>query len=204
MNTNAGDPLHEGAPIPSDPPAPGDPPTRSRLSPKRLGVPLAILLVLVAVLAVRATRPPSLALEPDGAPAPDFTLASLDGETHQLSTYLGSPIVVNFWASWCYSCEDEAPVLAQAEREWRDQGVVFVGVNTKDGKTWAREFVERHGLEYLQLFDGDGSVSRSFGLTGHPETYFIDRKGRIAAKRIGPVDRASIDQYLAEILSRST
>ena len=96
----------------------------------------------------------------------------------------GRPAVVNFWASWCPPCKDEAPVLAEGARRHAGE-VTFVGIDYQDFTQDARRFVRRYGLPFLILRDGDGSQSRRWGITAVPETYFLDLRGRVVYRSIG-------------------
>ena len=99
---------------------------------------------------------------------------------------LEGPIVLNFWASWCTPCADEAPVLEAAWKRSRD--VLFLGVNQQDVTDDARDFVERHGVTFPSVRDGSDTTGRSWGLTGLPETFFLDRRGEVVGHVIGAVD----------------
>lgn len=123
--------------------------------------------------------------------APDFTLERLDGAggTLSLDELRGKPLVVNFWASWCVPCKDEAPVLQETYERYRDQGLVVVGIDAQDFRADARRFVKRFGLTYPIVYDGKGSTLGKWGVTGFPETFFVDRAGNLVGERIsGAVD----------------
>jgi cytochrome c biogenesis protein CcmG/thiol:disulfide interchange protein DsbE len=123
--------------------------------------------------------------------APDFTLDRLDvdGKTLTLSELEGKPLVVNFWASWCIPCKDEAPVLEQTWQRYRDQGLVVIGVDAQDFRKDARRFMRRFGVTYPVVYDGKGSTLGKWGVTGFPETFFVDRSGNLVGQRIsGAVD----------------
>jgi cytochrome c biogenesis protein CcmG, thiol:disulfide interchange protein DsbE len=118
-------------------------------------------------------------------PAPDFTLESLDGgETISLSDYRGKAVVLNFWASWCQPCKQEAPLLQKAWERHRDEGLVVLGVDAQDLKSDARRFVERYGLTYPILHDRNGVTLGRFGYSGFPETWFVDREGRLVGEHV--------------------
>jgi cytochrome c biogenesis protein CcmG/thiol:disulfide interchange protein DsbE len=120
--------------------------------------------------------------------APDFTLPRLDEESSlNLASLRGKVVVLNFWASWCPPCRDEAPLLESAWQRYRDRGVVFVGVDIEDLSSSARRFVEQYGVTYTNVRDGDGSTRSRFGLLGLPETMVLDREGRIVHYIAGPV-----------------
>lgn len=140
---------------------------------------------------------------PVGAVAPSFTLRRLEGAgTVSLDSYRGKPVVLNFWASWCGPCKSEAAVL---ERDWtRYRGkVVFLGVDYHDLASDARRFVSAHGLTFPMLQDGSGSVTGSYGISQVPETYVLDRQGRIVAHLAGPVTQGSYAGEFRAALSRA-
>lgn len=141
-----------------------------------------------------------LAAHPEGAPAPLFTLPLLDEGTLRLASLRGRPVMLNFWASWCGPCKDEAPTLAAGWKRWRDRGVLFFGVDEQDSKSYAIEFQARYGIEYPSAYDAVGETQRRYGVAGFPESFFIGADGRIKAKWIGPIDAASLDQNLELIV----
>jgi cytochrome c biogenesis protein CcmG, thiol:disulfide interchange protein DsbE len=122
--------------------------------------------------------------------APAFDLDRLDREgTLSMADLRGKPVVVNFWASWCVPCRDEAPVLEQTYRRYRDQGLVVLGIDVNDFRADARRFMEKYGLTYPVVYDGKGSTVGKWGVRGFPETFFVDRSGKLVGERIsGPVD----------------
>ena len=113
----------------------------------------------------------------------------------------GSPVVLNLWASWCTPCRQEAPRL---ERRWRTagpQGVLFLGLDIQDVRGDARAFAARYGLTYPSVRESGREVANKYGATGIPETYFIDRRGRVVAHARGPVD---VEQLQAGIAAART
>jgi cytochrome c biogenesis protein CcmG, thiol:disulfide interchange protein DsbE len=143
-----------------------------------------------------------------GQPAPAFALERLTGDGKlSLASYQGKPLVINFFASWCLPCKDEAPILEQTWRRYRDRGLVVLGVDAQDFRGDGRRFVKDHGLTYPIAFDGKGSTLGRFGLTGFPETYFVARDGTIAAEKVvGGIDagenREKFDAGVEAALSR--
>jgi len=148
-------------------------------------VPVVALLLVIGYASIRKQQPASITAalaRGQQPPAPSFRLPRLDGGTLALAELRGRSVVLNFWASWCIPCKDEAPLLERAWREYRDRGVVVVGVNIQDLEPEARRFIAQTGATYPQVRDRDGSVSRAYGTTGVPETFFINRNGRIVRK----------------------
>lgn len=138
-----------------------------------------------------------------GRPAAPFALTSFEGAPMQLAALRGKVVVLNFWASWCYpACYEEAPVLERGWREYRDRGVIVLGVDIQDKTEAAQKFIRDFGLTFPNAPDPGGKVSVDFGVYGVPETFFVDRQGRIRAKHVGAVtDRAlreQLDRLLAE------
>lgn len=181
--------------------APPAPPGTGR---QRGVVVAAILVVLVLGLgwvAMRVMGSGDLGQDPFGRAAPNFELPRLKGEgTVSLSDFKGKPVVLNFWASWCGPCKDEGPVLAAAERKWRDQDVVFLGVDSEDTRQAALEFEQAFGIEYDSAFDEQGELEAKYGVLGFPETFFIDRQGKIHGKYVGPIDAQTLDTYVSAIV----
>lgn len=122
-------------------------------------------------------------LTPGGGLAPAGTPVSLDD-------LRGRPVVLNFWASWCEPCKDESPLLEAIWQRYRTRGVMVIGVDVQDLSDDATEFVADLALTYPSLYDGPGDTQDRFGVTGVPETFVIDRQGRVAAYVRGPVERA--------------
>ena len=131
--------------------------------------------------------------------APSFTLERLDGKGDlALESLRGQTVVLNFWASWCGPCRDEMPLLQQASERWQGKGVVFVGIDIDDLRSDARAFLERFGVTYANVYDGKSSTVGRYGVTGVPETYFIDAAGKIRYRIAGPVEEAAdLDKGIA-------
>lgn len=143
----------------------------------------------------RPIRPPGFeleVLEPDSTKglAPNLAAAVADGRL-SLAELRGTPVVVNFWASWCPPCRTEAPRLERVWRGARNRGVLVLGLNMQDISDDAREFMDEFGISYPNVRDPEDGVARDWGATGLPETFFIDARGRVVGHVIGAV---SIDQ----------
>jgi cytochrome c biogenesis protein CcmG, thiol:disulfide interchange protein DsbE len=136
-----------------------------------------------------------------GEPAPLFTAPRLDGDgTFSLSEAQGTPVLLNFWASWCVPCRDEAPLFRRAARQYRGR-VSFVGVDIKDSRSDAIAFARRHELDYTLVRDL-GAIAPRYGLTGQPETFFIDSSGVIVEHVPGPVFEDDLYALLDILVAR--
>lgn len=134
------------------------------------------------------------------APSPPLPLLSGSGR-RSLADFRGRVVVLNVFASWCVPCETEAPVLEREQRSLTAQGATVLGVTYNDNADDAARFVHRLGLSYPVLRDPEGQVAGSLAVHGVPETFVIDRRGRIAAIRRGAVDRDFLLRTLAPLLA---
>lgn len=175
--------------------------TKSRSRWLRVTLALVPAVAFMALLWFGLTRSSSQATV--GNPAPEFELPSVTtGEMISSDDLKGRPVVVNFWASWCIPCREEAPLLERAYREYRDDGVIFLGVNIKDAKSDAEDFIEEFGITYPNVRDVDQQLTRPFGVLGLPETFFLDHdwtffgtvKGEQTAEQEGTVVRGAISE----------
>jgi cytochrome c biogenesis protein CcmG/thiol:disulfide interchange protein DsbE len=177
-------------------------------------LPLAVMLGVVAVLGVLTygvtssgqseTIDDALA-EGRRVPAPALTLSPLGAEAPaSLSDYRGKVVLLNFWASWCAPCRDESPLLQRWHDRMHSKGGIVLGVNVLDVRSDARAFVEEFGLTYPMLRDGGSDSSEAFGVVGYPETFVIDRSGRIAAVTHGPVDDSDLRRQVLPLLLEKT
>ncbi len=186
-------------PAPTDP-RPGGPPGR----PRWLVVSLVVVALTFAIMALGTIRisgdTSGLTGPLVGRPAPDFRLQDLDGRMTSLSDLRGRPVVVNFWASWCIPCREEAPLLADAQARYAASGLEVLGVVFQDDAGAAREFMERFATRYPGLLDPDGQTAIDYGVRGIPVTFLIGRDGTIRRVFLGQlrVDtfRAAIEEIL--------
>lgn len=138
-----------------------------------------------------------------GRPAAEFSLRTFTGETVSLHGLRGKVVVLNFWASWCYpACYEEAPVLERGWQAYRDRGVLVLGVDIQDTREAAEKFIRDFALTFPNAPDTAGRVSIEYGVYGVPETFFIDRRGRIRGKHVGAVTeealRTNVERLLVE------
>lgn len=137
-----------------------------------------------------------------GEASPRFTAELLEGSgTRSLDDLAGKPVVLNFWASWCVPCKDEAPMFKAAQERYGED-VHLVGMNIRDAKSDALSFVERYDLEYLQLRDEGLQVYDDYGLTGQPETFFIDDRGVLVEHIAGPVTEQQLFSLIDILVAR--
>ena len=135
-----------------------------------------------------------------GQKAPEFSITRLDtNETVKLSQFIGKPVVLNFWATWCGPCAMEHPNLEWAARKYADQ-VVFLGIVFEDTEANTKRFLAEKGWTFTQLFDPKSTIAVDYAVSGVPETYFINREGVIVGKYAAPIDRNTLDKRIAEIL----
>lgn len=176
-------------------------PRRARIVRASLLSSLAVVVILAMVL-VAFSGKRGLSADPVGSKAPGFTLPLLDGKGEvALDDLRGKVVVLNFWASWCTSCEAEAKVLEAGWQKWESRGVQFLGVDTQDSRRWGMEKEKEWGTTYPSVFDGDSRTKNRYGTTGIPETFFIDARGVITAKQIGSIETPALDAFITGALT---
>jgi cytochrome c biogenesis protein CcmG/thiol:disulfide interchange protein DsbE len=133
--------------------------------------------------------------------APELDLPRLSGAGRSsLAAYRGKVVVLNFWASWCVPCRKESPLLERWHRRISRRGGTVLGVDVLDISSDARGFIRDFKLSYPMLRDKGGDTLDAFGVIAYPETFVIDRGGRIAASRRGPVDERFLRRQVAPLL----
>ncbi len=153
------------------------------------------LLTLVAFGLIRSQQGPVGV----GQRAPEFTLTTFEGTQYESADLLGNVVLVNFWASWCKPCEQEARELEQAYQMYKDDGVVFLGVDYVDTEPEAKAYLERFSITYPNGPDLGTAISQAFRTRGVPETYVVGSDGRISSVKIGPY--SSLEEILEAIES---
>jgi cytochrome c biogenesis protein CcmG/thiol:disulfide interchange protein DsbE len=171
---------------------------------KTLLVPLASVPVILLLAYGFRTDPRAIPSPLVTKPAPAFRLAAFDGPEVSLASLRGTPVVLNFWASWCYpACYEEAPHLEAAWRRYKDRGLMMVGVAIQDKEAAAREFMRKFAFTFPNGPDPGSKISIDYGVYGVPETLFIDRQGRIAYKHVGALTPALLDAQIQALLKGS-
>jgi cytochrome c biogenesis protein CcmG/thiol:disulfide interchange protein DsbE len=151
-----------------------------------VGVVAALLALLVWRVATDEQSEVPAALEAGKTPpAPHFELPRLDTDGElALASLRGKAVVVNFWASWCKPCKEEVPLLEQAWRRYRGDGLVVIGIDYDDFKGDAVEFARRYGATYPIVHDREKSTVNDYGVIGVPETFFVNRQGKLVGERV--------------------
>lgn len=155
---------------------------------------VAAFVILLALSLIRA-NPEQL----KSGPAPDFTLTLFGGGEFTLSEHRGEVVVINFWASWCDPCRDEAPFLERAWRKRKDQGVMFIGVDYLDSEKEALAYLAEFDITYPNGPDLASKISQQYRITGVPETFIVDQEGDIVFFKPGPMTEEELLGELARL-----
>ncbi|MEE9138126.1 MAG: TlpA disulfide reductase family protein [candidate division NC10 bacterium] len=171
---------------------------------KKVLIPLSVLPILFLLAYGFWTDPRYVPSPLIAKPAPPFALTLFDGEHLSLKGLQGKVVVVNFWASWCFpACYEEAPVLEGTWRTYKDKDVVVVGVNVQDTENAAKEFMDRFQFTFPNGPDPGGKISIDYGVYGIPETFVLDKEGRIAYKHVGAVTADVLSAQIEGLLRRA-
>lgn len=171
---------------------------------KRVLIPISVVPLLLLLAYGFWTDPRYVPSPLIAKSAPAFTLTLFDGGQLDLEGLRGKVVVVNFWASWCFpACYEEAPVLEAAWRAYKDQDVVVVGVNVQDTERAAREFMDRFRFTFPNGPDPGGRISIGYGVYGIPETFVLDKAGRIAYKHVGAVTADVLSAQIESLLDQA-
>jgi cytochrome c biogenesis protein CcmG, thiol:disulfide interchange protein DsbE len=160
---------------------------------------LAVVALLVFGLASKASSRIAVGEKP-----PDRALPRLEGNGKEtLAAYRGEWVLVNFWASWCVPCREEAPELEEFQQRHAGEDFTVLGIDTQDLSDDGRAFARKYELSYPQLHDGDGKLADEYGTTGVPENFLVDPKGRVQWLTAGPISERSLGEVEALIKGRS-
>jgi cytochrome c biogenesis protein CcmG/thiol:disulfide interchange protein DsbE len=172
---------------------------RRRFSPALIATGAIALLVLGLLgyaLIDQPGEPPQV-----GSQVPDFHLTSLDGNPMSMSTHQGEIVVLNFFASWCAPCRQEAAALEQTWRQYQDRGVQFVGIAYKDAASKAQAFLDEFAVTYPSAVEPGNHTAQAYGVTGVPETFVVDQQGRLVHHFVGPVTQAELSHILDQAVN---
>lgn len=156
---------------------------------------IAAIALVFAIQLVRQTRGPV-----ESGNAPHFAVTTFDGQSYDLNALRGQVVLVNFWASWCVPCREEAPHLQAVWEKYRERGVVVLGIAWSDIDSDSLAFIEEFGLTYPNAPDLGTRVGDDYTLVGVPETYIIDQSGNVVERLIG-VTRVN-ETYLSSVIDR--
>jgi cytochrome c biogenesis protein CcmG, thiol:disulfide interchange protein DsbE len=167
-----------------------------------LGIIMAIitlpnLQLIIQYLGKNATASEYLLLV--GKPAPDFATQNLDGTVVSSKEYLGSPVAISFWATWCEPCKTEMPVLQQASLQYQNEHLVVLGVNAGENKNLVSDFVSAQQLSFPILLDPNRQIWKLYGINELPVTFWIDSTGIIRAEELGPTTPELIEAYMKKL-----
>ena len=164
-----------------------------------LVVAFAVILALLALLAWGLKK--AQAGPRESGMAPDFTLTDFDGSTVTLSDLRGQVVIVNFWASWCPPCREEAAYLEETWRKYEGKGVVFIGVDWVDTEKEALAYMDEFDLTYFNGPDIGTRIATAYNIQGVPETFYVAKNGELRSVHIGPLKSPELDNRIEELLA---
>jgi cytochrome c biogenesis protein CcmG/thiol:disulfide interchange protein DsbE len=156
-----------------------------------------VLALLGYALLAKPSVPPQI-----GSPVPEFDLTAFDGSPMNLVAQQGRIVVINFFASWCAPCRQEAADLEQTWREYQDRGVQFYGIAYKDADSRAQAFLEEFDVTYPSTVERGNRTARTYGLTGVPETFVVNKQGLLERHFLGPITKAQLSQEIDRLLAQ--
>lgn len=133
--------------------------------------------------------------------APDFTLASFNGDTIKLSDLRGQVVIINFWASWCPPCREEAAYLEQTWQKYKDRGVFFIGIDYADTDKEALAYIDEFDITYFNGPDMGTRISQAYNMQGVPETFYVDKNGELRGIHVGPLYYPTLDEKIEQLLA---
>ncbi len=139
-----------------------------------------------------------------GNVAPDFTVTDYDGNKVRLSDFKGKPVVLNFWATWCYYCKVEMPDFNEAYKKYPDVQFLMVNATGTNGETveTAKAYVEQEKYEFPVFFDKEYNALRTYGISSFPMTIFIDEDGNIVSQRIGMLTMEALESEIEKLTEK--
>ncbi len=182
--------------------------THHGTSPLRIYV---TVLVVVGVLALTALMALGLANRSPvtgrsgvtriDKPAPPLSMPLYSGGGITAADYAGKPVVVNFWASWCGPCRQEAPIFERLSQEYGERGVLFIGVNIQDSEADAEAYLSEYDITYPNGIDEDGRISVDYGVIGIPVTFFINRDGVVQRRWAGVMRETQLREWIDDLVA---
>jgi len=168
---------------------------------KNIGIIIAfaVILTLLGLLAWGLKKAQAGPL--DKGMAPDFSITGFDGRTVTLSKLQGQVVIVNFWASWCPPCREEAAYLEETWRKYKDKGVVFIGVDWVDTEKEALAYIDEFDITYLNGPDIGTRAAQAYNIQGVPETFFVAKNGELRGVHIGPLASPQLDEKIEKLLA---
>ena len=174
---------------------------RPRRSSAVILLAFALVLALLALLAWGLKKAQAGPVE--SGLAPDFSLTGFDGRKVTLSELRGQVVIINFWASWCPPCREEAAYLEQTWRKYQDQGVVFIGVDYVDTEKEALAYIQEFDITYINGPDIRTEISDAYNIKGVPETFYVSKSGELRGVHIGPLKAPELDLKIEELLAEN-
>lgn len=171
------------------------------LSKSAQGLAFTIVLALLSLLALGLKKGNKGPVE--SGLAPDFTITGYGGNTVTLSQLRGQVVIINFWASWCPPCREEAAYLEQTWRKYQNRGVVFIGVDWVDTKKEALSYIQEFDITYLNGPDLGTTIADAYNIKGVPETFYVAKNGELRGMHIGPLQTPILDKKIDELLAES-
>ena len=178
-------------------PAPQVTPSKS----KRAGIIIAFAVILALLILLAGGLKKAQAGPLDRGMAPEITLTGYDGREFKLSELRGQVVIVNFWASWCPPCREEAAYLEQTWRKYEGKGVVFVGVDWVDTEKEALAYIDEFDITYINGPDVGTRAAQAYNIQGVPETFYVAKNGELRGVHIGPLTSPQLDEKIEELLA---
>ena len=178
-------------------PAPQVTPSKS----KRTAIIIAFAVILALLILLAGGLKKAQAGPLDRGMAPEITLTGYDGREFKLSELRGQVVIVNFWASWCPPCREEAAYLEQTWRKYEGKGVVFVGVDWVDTEKEALAYIDEFDITYINGPDVGTRAAQAYNIQGVPETFYVAKNGELRGVHIGPLKSPQLDEKIEELLA---